>query len=147
MIIGMGLVAFFCILHGIRPSFLYVLLPFPVHWEPFSQHHVLETVQLLIFTYAGFWLFRKKLTPHAKIALDVDWFYRRPVKTFRRFFVDHTASAFEWTNKALMVVVRKAVDFRAKSYSPDQHRLPMQAVISLLILVFILLVLIGLISL
>ncbi len=44
-------------------------------------------MQILVFTFVGFWLLRKKLegTPH--IALDTDWFYRRPADAVRYAFV------------------------------------------------------------
>lgn len=155
MLISMSLVAFFCFLHGIKPSLLYRLLPFPVHFQPYSLPHLVETVQILVFTFAGFWLYRKKLAPHAEIALDFDWFYRRPAAVLRRIFVDGTASLFDKTTDWAMALVGKSAAFAEnpalpfahdkteKAYSPDRFRPSMQAVISILLLVFIVLVLIG----
>ncbi|MCK4336644.1 MAG: Na(+)/H(+) antiporter subunit D [Candidatus Aminicenantes bacterium] len=159
MLAGMGLVAFFCILHGIKPSLLYQLLPFHVHFNPYSVPHLVETVQILAFTFIGFWLYRKKLSPHADIALDIDWFYRRPAKALRKIFVNGTASLFDKTTDWTMALVEKSAEFtrnpvlpfapdeKDRSYSPDRSRPRMQTIISILLLVFILIVFLGILAL
>ena len=158
MILGMGLVAFFCFLYGIKPSLLYQLLPFPVHFQPYSLPHLIETVQILIFTFIGFWLMRKKLRPHAEITLDFDWFYRRPAPFFRKIFVEGTAGFFEKTEFWIKILVEKIVkitrnpqmlfskELSDTPYSPDRSRERIRDLISILLLVFILLFLIGLAS-
>jgi multicomponent Na+:H+ antiporter subunit D len=52
------------------------MLPCKVDYHPYTAYHVSETLQILLFTALGFFLFIKKLTPEAKISLDMDWFYR-----------------------------------------------------------------------
>jgi len=158
MLAGMGLVAFFCILHGLKPSLLYQLLPHPVHFTPYSVPHLVETVQILAFTFIGFWLYRKKLNPHANIALDLDWFYRRPAKAMRKIFIEGTASFFDKTADWTMALVGKSTEYaknpvfpfmKDKSdevYSPDRSRPRMQTVLSAILMVFILFVLIGLLA-
>lgn len=71
--------AFLCILFGVYPSLLYSRLPYPVLYEPFTVDHVVSTLQLLIATAIGFWLFLPKLGGEPTISLDTDWFYRRPL--------------------------------------------------------------------
>jgi multicomponent Na+:H+ antiporter subunit D len=158
MHIAMGLVAFFCFLHGIMPSLLYRFLPFSVHFEPFTVPHLVETVQILVFTFTAFWLFRKRLTPHADISLDVDWLYRRPVPSLRKIFVDGTASLFEKTTQVIMGGINRCVIFCGNPlalldrggddsvYSPDRYRPLVRTLISVLLAAFILLVLLGLLS-
>ncbi|MCJ7681094.1 MAG: Na(+)/H(+) antiporter subunit D, partial [Candidatus Aminicenantes bacterium] len=92
MIVAMTLTAFFCFLHGVKPGLLYALLPHPVHFNPYTIPHLVETVQILVFTFIAFWVLRKKLEPHADIALDLDWLFRRPATFLRRVFVDGTAA-------------------------------------------------------
>jgi len=158
MIFAMGLVAFFCCLHGIFPSLLYKLLPYPVHFEPYSIPHLVETVQILIFAFIGFWLFRKKLSPHAAITLDLDWFYRRSSGLFRKIFVDGIDSIFKWSTDRVMALVVSCTrlvnnpaalfsrDQTDSPYSPDTSRPRMQSILIFILLTFILFVLIGLLG-
>ncbi len=158
MILAMGLVAFFCCLHGVMPSLLYKLLPYPLHFEPYSIPHLVETGQILIFTFIGFWLLRKKLRPHATITLDLDWFYRRPAGVFRKIFVDGVDSIFKWTTDRMMTLVGRVTrlannpvalfsrDQTDSSYSPDTSRPRMQSILIFVLLTFIVLVLIGLLA-
>ena len=158
MIIAMGLVAFFCCLHGIIPSLLYKLLPYPVHFEPYTIPHLVESGQILIFTFFGFWLFRKKLRPHAAITLDLDWLFRRPAGLFRKIFVEGIDSFFKWTTDRTMALVGRSTRLAknpmalfsrgqtASTYSPDSSRPRMQSILIFVLLTFIILVLIGLLS-
>ncbi|MFO7768561.1 MAG: Na(+)/H(+) antiporter subunit D [bacterium] len=94
MYIGMGVVAFLCTFFGIAPGVLYRYLPYPVHFEPYNLAHLVETTQILIFTFAGFWVLRWKLAGEAKLALDTDWVYRRPAPFLRRRVVELTDRFF-----------------------------------------------------
>jgi multicomponent Na+:H+ antiporter subunit D len=78
MLIAMGFAAFLCIFIGCYPRVLYDILPYSVHYHPYTSYHVIATMQLLLFTFAAFWLFIDKLGGHATISLDTDWFYRKP---------------------------------------------------------------------
>ena len=78
MYVGMGLTSAICIAIGVYPALLYNLLPFEVYYQPYTASHVMQTMQLLIFTGLAFWLLMKKLHVEATITLDTDWFYRRP---------------------------------------------------------------------
>ena len=156
MILAMGLVAFFCCLHGIVPSLLYRLLPYPVHFEPYSIPHLVETVQILILTLFAFWLFRKKLSPHADITLDLDWCYRRPAGLFNRIFVEGLDAFFKWTTGRMMSLVegstrlaKNPISLFSRSpektpFSPDEARPKMQSILIFVLLTFVVLVLIGL---
>ena len=158
MHIGMAIVAFFCILHGIVPSLLYKYLPtYSQHqWNPFTDHHLVEAVQLLTFTFIAFWLLRKKLEPHATISLDMDWFYRRPAKLARKIFVDSVSYVFDQVEKVAFKVVEKLAKFGRnpytlmerssdKTYTPDRYRPKAQTMVGAALLIFILLTLLGVI--
>jgi multicomponent Na+:H+ antiporter subunit D len=157
MHIGMAVVAFFCILHGIYPTHLYKLLPYPVHWNPFTTHHLVETVQILVFTFVGFWIMRKVLKPKAKIALDLDWFYRKPAKLARKIIVDPWDKSFDWIEEQTIHIARKLTqvaknpylpfdkDKKDKTYTPDRYRPPEQKMIAAVLLLFAIVVLLGLI--
>ena len=82
MLIAMGLAAAVCIANGIYPWLLYSLLPFPVHYEPYTAAHVLSQCQLLFFSALAFtWLKLSGLYPPElpSVNIDVEWLYRRLV--------------------------------------------------------------------
>ena len=81
MIIG----ALFCVGLGIFYKPLYALLPYPVHFEPYTAYHTWETLQILLFTQFGFFLLLKKLWCKDTISLDTDWFPRKASKAFLWF--------------------------------------------------------------
>ncbi|MBC8316634.1 MAG: Na(+)/H(+) antiporter subunit D [Desulfobulbaceae bacterium] len=85
MEIAMAVAAFFCIFIGCYTPFLYNLLPYPVHYHPYTAYHLSESMQILLFTALGFFLFVKKLAPEVVISLDFDWFYRKGSKVFMWF--------------------------------------------------------------
>lgn len=80
MMLAMGLTAVICIVTGIYPAVLYAALPHPVDYHPYTIDHVIGALQLLIGTALGFWLLRGVLGGQPTITLDLDRFYRRPVR-------------------------------------------------------------------
>jgi multicomponent Na+:H+ antiporter subunit D len=74
-----------CIFIGSYTPYLYRMLPFPVHYHPYTAYHVSETLQILLFTAVGFFLLIKKLTPEPTISLDLDWIYRKGGRAFLTF--------------------------------------------------------------
>ena len=78
MIIG----SLFCIGLGIFYKPLYSLLPYPVHFEPYTAYHTWETLQILLFTQLGFFLLLNKLWCKDTISLDTDWFPRKLSNVF-----------------------------------------------------------------
>ncbi len=90
MNVAMAVTSFLCIFIGCYPIWLYKMLPYPeeaMKYLPhvYSGYHVSETLQILLFTGLGFFLLLKKLTPEAKISLDLDWPYRMGGRAFRWF--------------------------------------------------------------
>jgi multicomponent Na+:H+ antiporter subunit D len=82
---AMTVTALLCIGIGCYTPYLYTMLPFPVEYQPYTAYHVTETLQILLFTGAGFFLFLKKLEPQPTISLDMDWFYRMGGRHVARF--------------------------------------------------------------
>jgi len=66
---------------------------------------------ILIFTFFGFWIFRKKLAGEPTITLDVDWLYRRPVQWARKFFLEGLEAVFDRVEtpafKAFTILLRE----------------------------------------
>ena len=84
MLWAMGLTALLCFVIGVFPQTLYILLPFPVEYHPYNWPHLSEMLQILSFTGLVFFLLVKKLSPEAKINLDVDYFYRKGTQLFMK---------------------------------------------------------------
>lgn len=82
MLVAMGLVAVLCIAIGVFPGTLYSILPFPVHYEPYTPAHVVSALGLLFFTAVGFFALLKLLHPKATVSADMDWFYRKKGSVF-----------------------------------------------------------------
>lgn len=88
MLIAMGIAAFFCVFLAVYPSFLYNMLPYPVHYEPYTGAHVVGQLQLLMFGALAFALLILSGFYPAEIRainLDTDWFYRKGGRLFYRF--------------------------------------------------------------
>jgi multicomponent Na+:H+ antiporter subunit D len=150
MYFGMAVAAFFCILHGIMPGLLYDLLPYKVDYAPYTIPHIIETSQILIFTFIAFWIFRKAVAGEVGITLDVDWFYRRPAKWVQRICLEDLETAFNKVEALLTDTVRKLallsynpgaifdVSAGGKNFSPDTYRPALQLLIILALFGFVL---------
>jgi multicomponent Na+:H+ antiporter subunit D len=82
MLWAMGLTSALCFIIGVYPHALYVLLPNEVEYHPYGLAHLSEMLQILSFTGLIFFLLVKKLTPEAKLNIDLDWFYRKGALVF-----------------------------------------------------------------
>ena len=76
MRLAMILCAFLCIAIGIWPAPLYAILPFPVGYVPYTRTHVIEILQLLLFSGLAFFIMLPYMKRTLTITLDWDWFYR-----------------------------------------------------------------------
>ncbi len=84
MFAAMALTAFLCIAIGIYPAPLYALLPFPVDYAPYTTYHVINQLQLLLYSALAFTVLMLTgiYPPEMRsVNLDVDWIYRRGLKT------------------------------------------------------------------
>ncbi len=80
MLIAMGIAAGFCVGLGVYFQPLYNLLPFPVHYVPYTGAHVVTQLQLLLFGALAFTLLilAGYYIPEVKSKnLDADWTYRK----------------------------------------------------------------------
>ena len=76
MRLAMVLFSILCIGLGIWPEPLYVLLPYPVEYAPYSVPHVVNMLQLLLFSGLAFFIMLPLMKRTQTITLDFDWFYR-----------------------------------------------------------------------
>jgi len=166
MYIGMGLTSVICIAIGVYPALLYNLLPHPVHYQPYTTGHLLETMQLLIFTGLAFWLVIRKLHAEENITLDTDWFYRRPSRLAYNVFSVSICRLFGAVENLSLRLVRFTVKlganppgylvettrsaryffFRTKkpvpeplTFSPDRYRIALGVMVLVVLLCLIVL--------
>ena len=95
MVVAMGIAAFFCTLMGVVPNLLYAHLPYAVQWDPWTIPHVMEAVQMLLFTFFVFYLFIPKLGGEATISMDTDVLYRKPARAVQAVFVHGVGRFFD----------------------------------------------------
>ena len=150
MYLGMAAAAFLCILYGVMPRLLYDILPYPVSFAPYTFSHLVETSQILLLTFAGFWLYRKKLSGHEAVILDADWFYRRPAGLVEKIFTVEVDGLFDAVERKVNSLAAALVQFgrnpseffrgrRADvAYSPDFYRPAAGALIAVALFVFLL---------
>tara|TARA_Y100000590_G_C15513062_1_gene936114 strand:+ start:30 stop:950 length:921 start_codon:yes stop_codon:yes gene_type:complete len=77
MTIPMVSLSFICIILGIFPNLLYVLLPYSVDYVPYTGNHVVSQLHLLLFSGLAFFMALKYLERTLTITLDIDYLYRR----------------------------------------------------------------------
>ena len=84
MLFAMGITASLCFLIGIYPDFLYSMLPYPVDYVPYTTSHVINQLQLLMFSALAFAVLMvfKIYPPELRSTnIDFDWIYRRGLYT------------------------------------------------------------------
>ena len=74
---AMILFAFLCVALGIYPDPLYAMLPFPTEYEPYTYAHVMEMLQILLFSGLAFFVTLPLMKRTLTITLDTDWLYRK----------------------------------------------------------------------
>lgn len=121
MKIAMGIGAFLCTLFGVYPVLLYNYLPYAVDYHPYTVYHFVEMMQILVFTFIGFWLLRKKLEGTPTIAIDTDWFYRKPADLVNKVFVQFPNNLFGVAEKIALSFANKLAGL---SKNPLQYLLP-----------------------
>lgn len=109
MLVAMAISAALCVGIGVYPALLYGLLPFSVHYVPYTTEHVVTQLQLLMFSALAFTvLMRTGVYPPElrSTNLDFDWFYRRLLLGAARSITDFggrlRARVIEIVNRQLL---------------------------------------------
>lgn len=155
MLIAMGFGAFFCTLFGVYPTLLYNYLPYPVEYEPYTVYHLVEMTQILVFTFIGFWILRKKLEGDRYIALDTDWVYRRFAPQFRKVFVNATDNFFDKVEALILTLAGLLTrlfknpmqwlnPFTDSEHQSDNYSPAMEVAMSFILLTFVIFALVYL---
>lgn len=148
---------------GLYPELLYHVLPSPVDYRPYTPSHLMETVQLLMFTGLGFWLLIGKIGGKPTITLDFDWFYRKPARLTYRLTVVSVGHLFASLESLALHLARvlarvsinpvgylmllRPVGHRVGEdgqdsrepipYDPDRYRLPVGKIVLVVLLCFV----------
>jgi multicomponent Na+:H+ antiporter subunit D len=153
MVVAMAVAAFFCTIMGVAPGLLYAHLPYEVHWDPWTAPHVMEAVQMLLFTFFVFYLFIPKLGGQPTISMDTDVLYRKPAPAVRAVFVHGVGAIFDGAHARVHALAsRLAAAFRDPTewipgwpervesdepgYDEDRARLPLMLPFTLTLIAF-----------
>jgi multicomponent Na+:H+ antiporter subunit D len=105
MLAAMGFMAVLCFITGVYPQVLYNILPFEVHFHPYTPDHLAGAMGILLATIIGYKLLQKKLVMHDHIVLDTDWFYRK----FGGLFVRFCSDILDTPGRAVQAGISKVV--------------------------------------
>jgi multicomponent Na+:H+ antiporter subunit D len=98
---AMILFSFLCIALGVWPETLYSMLPYPVHYEPYTVPHVLTQLQLLLFSGLAFFVMLAYLKRTPTITLDFDWIWRNLLPALTQRIGAHISSAKTYLGRVL----------------------------------------------
>jgi multicomponent Na+:H+ antiporter subunit D len=122
MLVAMAIAAALCIGIGSFPSVFYMLLPYPVDYEPYTAGHILAQLQLLVFSALAFAvLVRTGIYPPElrSTNLDFDWFYRRLGANAAKAAIDSAARVGAVLSGAAERVLRSGVRRIYRHHGPE----------------------------
>ncbi len=147
MLVAMAVAAAACILIGVWPGPLYSMLPYGVHYEPYSWSHVLAQCQLLFFSALAFTLLKLyRLYPPELpgVNIDADWCYRWLLPRLARHALRLVGDAAGPLRAASLALVTGATDVGRRWAGPSGilARDPVTGTASLVVLIVFALVLV-----
>ena len=122
MLIAMGLAAALCVGIGSYPAALYALLPHPVGYVPYTATHVLDQLQLLVFSALAFAvLMRTGIYPPElrSVNLDFDWVYRRLARDLARGSAAAVSARLAAGGAAARSLAARALALAQRQQGPD----------------------------
>ena len=98
MYVAGGIAAALCVATGVYPEMVYRILPYPIHYVPYTSWNVLQAVLLLGFSGLGFYFTRNIIHPVPGRNLDFDILYRFIGNAFVAVFTRPLAAVDDiWT--------------------------------------------------
>jgi multicomponent Na+:H+ antiporter subunit D len=122
MLLGMGLTTLLCIAIGVYSPWLYSLLPYEVDYHPYTVDHVINQLQLLLFTALAFAiLVRFGMVPRVKntINLDFDITYRKWLPAAYRWGIGLTRDGWKSILLDLRNGVHRMVAYMFRHHGPE----------------------------
>lgn len=122
MLLGMGLTTLLCIAIGVYSPWLYSLLPYEVDYHPYTVDHVINQLQLLLFTALAFAiLVRYGMFPRVKntINLDFDITYRKWLPAAYGWGIRLTRDGWKSILQDLRNGVHRMVAYMFRHHGPE----------------------------
>ncbi len=122
MLIAMALAAALCVGIGSFPAALYALLPYPVTYVPYTAAHVLDQLQLLVFSALAFsMLVRTGIYPPEmrSVNLDFDWVYRRLGRDLARASADAVSAWLTAAGRAARAASDRSLAALRRHHGPE----------------------------
>ena len=122
MLVAMGITAALCIAIGSFPSVFYQLLPYSSEYEPYTASHVVDQMQLLVFSALAFSvLMRTGIYPPElrSVNLDFDWLYRRVAPTFAGSIARALSAALHALGATLASAGRRVAQRIYRHHGPE----------------------------
>jgi len=105
-----------CIGIGVWPETLYANLPYPVTYVPYTVTHVVNMLQLLMFSGFAFFIMLPLMKRTLTITLDFDWLYRRAMPTALQNTFSVIWKVDSAIRKAFFLKFNQALTFISQSY-------------------------------
>lgn len=121
MLVAMGLAAALCIGIGAFPGWFYQLLPYTTDYQPYTTSHVVDQMQLLVFSALAFAvLMRTGVYPPElrSTNLDFDWSYRRLAPWLLARATGALAFLITPLGRRLDRALRRLVQYANRNYEP-----------------------------
>ncbi len=116
---AMWLFSFLCIAIGLYPDPLYLILPYPVDYQPYTVDHLVTQFQVLLFAGFAFFVMLKLMRRTLTISLDFDWFYRKFFKEIGNEFTLRTSVAREAREQQVWAGLRRLIENLYKHHGPQ----------------------------
>ncbi len=116
---AMWLFSFLCIAIGLYPEPLYMILPYPVDYQPYTVDHLVTQFQVLLFAGFAFFVMLKLMRRTLTISLDFDWFYRKFLKEIGNEFTLRTSVAREAREQQAWAGLRRLIENLYKHHGPQ----------------------------
>lgn len=146
--------AFMNTIFGIVPSLLHNALPFMTEYHAYTADHLTQYAEVLVAAMLPFMLYLSHMMPHEKLALDFDWFYRKPLVTCISWISslccavrDGLGAMFRESVAAMKPLMDNPVAFishtwsgkQPEQYDPDDYRAPIgeSMLVDMLILIVV----------
>jgi multicomponent Na+:H+ antiporter subunit D len=119
MRLAMLFFAALCLGLGIYPEPLYALLPYPVHYVPYTGSHVVTQLQLLLFSGLAFFVLLDFLQRALTITLDFDWTYRGLGQDLARASANAVSASLAAGGRAVRALSDRAVGALQRHHGPE----------------------------
>lgn len=148
MMLAMFLTAFLCIYVGVFPETLYGILPFAVDYMPYTTSHVIQQLQMLMFSALAFAilvLYKIYPTNLKAINLDTDWIYRRLLPAIIKRVGGWIGRADQAIRKETFAIIDNIIEMVERNHGPgsSMHRTTLAGSMALVVVTVLLVFLIA----